>query len=266
MNYEKLAKKIRKDIIKTIYNSSHGHIGGSLSCTDILVALYFGGILNLNKKNLKNENRDYFIMSKGHATAAIYSILYNLDIISKRDLNSYGKNNSYLSTHTSSSVPGIEFDTGSLGHGLGVSCGLAYSNKLKKKNNQIFCLISDGELFEGSIWEAIIFASNFKLNNLTILIDNNQQIVMDKLNKNLNFDSVYKKMKSFDFNCYDVDGHNIKNIIKILKKSKLKRQKTNVVICNTIKGKGVSFMEGNTKWHHAIPSAKEFEIALRELV
>ena len=177
-----------------------------------------------------------------------------------------GKNNSYLATHTSSNVPGIEFDTGSLGHGLGVSCGLAYSKKLKKKNNQIFCLISDGELFEGSVWEAIIFASNFKLSNLTILIDNNKQIVMDKLNKNMNFDSVYKKMKSFDFNCYNVDGHNINNIIKILKKSRSKRQKTNVVICNTIKGKGVSFMEGNTRWHHAIPNAEEYEEALRGLI
>ncbi len=265
MNYKNIANKIRNNIIEIVYNASHGHIGGSLSCVEILVALYFGNILKLNKNNLERPNRNRFIMSKGHATAAIYSTLYNLRVISEEVLNTYGKNDSYLATHTSSKVPGIEFDTGSLGHGLGIACGLAYSCKLKKRNNQIYCLISDGELFEGSIWEAIIFASNFSLNNLTIIIDNNKQIVMDKLSNNLNFDDLLKKMNSFKFNCFEVDGHNINSIIKALEKSKIKRSKTNVVICNTIKGKGISFMEGNLRWHHAIPNKEEYLIAKSEL-
>lgn len=266
MNYTKIAKKIRKNIIEIIYQSRHGHIGGSLSCTDILVALYFSDVLKINKQNLKNKNRNKFIMSKGHATAAIYSTLYNLGIITLKTLKSYNKNNSYLATHTSSKVPGIEFDTGSLGHGLGISCGMAYSAKLNKKNNQIFCLISDGELFEGSIWEAIIFASNFKLNNLTIIIDNNKQIVMDKLNNTLNFNSLLQKMESFNFNCFEVNGHDISSLIKVFKKSKIKRTRANIVICNTIKGKGISFMEGNLKWHHSIPNEEEYKLAIRELV
>ena len=266
MNYNKIANKIRKNILEIIYNSASGHIGGSLSCVDILVALYFGDILKINKKNLTTPNRNRFIMSKGHATAAIYSTLYNSGIISKKILDTYGKNNSYLATHTSSKVPGIEFDTGSLGHGLGIACGLAYSSKLKKLNNQIYCLISDGELFEGSIWEAIIFASNLKLNNLTIIIDNNKQIVMDKLSDKLKFDFLFKKMDSFNFNCFEVDGHNIDSLLKVLKKSKIKRNRTNVIICNTIKGKGISFMEGNLKWHHSIPNQEEFMIAKNELI
>tara|TARA_B100001287_G_C22607012_1_gene493237 strand:+ start:268 stop:1083 length:816 start_codon:yes stop_codon:yes gene_type:complete len=265
-NLKKISKEIRILILNLIYKASHGHIGGSMSCVDILCALYFGGILNFNKKNYKNKNRDRFFLSKGHATAAIYSTLCKVGMFSENLLYSYSKNNSYFATHTSKKIPGVEFDTGSLGHGLGVASGLAYSAKLKNENFHIFCLISDGELFEGSIWEALIFASNNYLNNLTIIIDNNHQIVMDKTEKNLRLEPIKSKMKSFNFNCYEIDGHNVKKIVETLNKTKISNnKKCNIVICNTVKGKGISFMEKETRWHHAVPTKEEYLSALKEL-
>tara|TARA_B100000674_G_C37891004_1_gene938977 strand:+ start:448 stop:1260 length:813 start_codon:yes stop_codon:yes gene_type:complete len=265
-NLKKLANEIRISILKTVYKTSHGHIGGSLSCADILCSLYFGDIINFSKRNQNSNLRDRFFLSKGHATVALYVTLQKLGMFSKESLSSYAKNNSYFATHTSKKIPGVEFDTGSLGHGLGVACGLAFSAKLKKEKFHIFCLISDGELFEGSIWEALIFASNNFLNNLTIIIDNNHQIVMDKTEKNLNLEPIFIKMKSFNFNCYEIDGHNLNALVKTLKKTKnTKNINCNLVICNTIKGKGISFMEKNTKWHHAIPNKNEYEIAIKEL-
>ena len=177
MNFPKISKEIRKLILNTIYDSKAGHIGGSLSCVDILISLYFGDFLRFNAKDPNMENRDRLIVSKGHASVAYYSVLTKLGFISKKKLATYCRNNTHLATHLSSKVPGVEFDTGSLGHGLGVSCGIAFSAKRDKKKYKIACLISDGELYEGSTWEALLFASHHQLVNLTIIIDRNKQIV-----------------------------------------------------------------------------------------
>ena len=266
MNYIKIAKSLRRSILEMIYNSKSGHIGGSFSCIDILVALFYGKILKFNSKKPDLKNRDRLIVSKGHASAAFYSVLSSLGFIKKQELKKYCKNNTRLATHLNKEVPGVEFDTGSLGHGLGVGCGLAYAAKLDKKKYNIFVLLSDGELYEGSTWEALIFANNFHLNNLTIIVDRNKQIVMDKTEDCMVLDPLVKKFKSFGFKTLETDGHSIKKLISIFKKIKnSKTKKPTVVIANTIKGKGVSFMEGNVKWHHSVPNKDEFIKAKIEL-
>ena len=266
MNFIKKSKEIRKSILNIIYNSKSGHIGGSFSCVDILIALYYGKNLKFNSKNPKLENRDRLIVSKGHASAAFYSLLSHLGFFKKSELKKYCKNNTILATHLSRKVPGVEFDTGSLGHGLGVSCGIAFSAKLDKKNFKTFVLISDGELYEGSTWEAILFANNFKLNNLIIIIDRNKQIVMDRTEDCIKLDTLKKKLISFGCNTLEVDGHSYQSLNKIFKKIKLSKNiGPTAIIANTIKGKGISFMEGNTKWHHAIPTPLEYEKGLQEL-
>ncbi len=258
--------KIRKSILKTIYNAKSGHLGGSLSCVDILISLYFGKNLKFDIKKPKIEARDRLIVSKGHATAAYYSVLAHLGFIKLSELNTYCKNNTRLATHLSKMVPGVEFDTGSLGHGLGIACGLAFSARLDKKKYKVFALISDGELYEGSIWEALLFASSHKLKNLITIIDRNKQIVMDKTEDCIKIDPLKKKLISFGYKVYEINGHSFKDLEKTFSKIKFdKSHSPNVIIANTIKGKGVSFMEKNLKWHHAIPTKEEFEKAIKEL-
>ena len=266
MNFPKISKEIRKLILNTIYDSKAGHVGGSLSCVDILISLYFGDFLRFNAKDPNMENRDRLIVSKGHASVAYYSVLTKLGFISKKKLATYCRNNTHLATHLSSKVPGVEFDTGSLGHGLGVSCGIAFSAKRDKKKYKIACLISDGELYEGSTWEALLFASHHQLVNLTIIIDRNKQIVMDKTEDCIKIDPLKPKLKSFGYKVFEINGHNFNQLNKTFDKIKNKKfSKPVVIIANTIKGKGISFMEKNVKWHHAIPQAKEYIKALNEL-
>ena len=266
MNFPKISKEIRKLILSTIYNSKAGHIGGSLSCVDILISLYFGKFLKFNSKKPNMKTRDRLIVSKGHASVAYYSVLTKLGFISKKKLSTYCRNNTHLATHLSSKVPGVEFDTGSLGHGLGVSCGIAFSAKKDKKKYKIVCLISDGELYEGSTWEALLFASHHHLVNLIIIIDRNKQIVMDKTEECIKIDPLKPKLKSFGYKVFEINGHNFNQLNKTFDKIKNKKfSKPVVIIANTIKGKGISFMEKNVKWHHAIPQAKEYIKALNEL-
>ena len=266
MNLKSISKKIRKTILNTIYTAKTGHIGGSLSCVDILISLYFGKHLKFDPKKPKLKDRDRLIVSKGHATAAYYSVLAHLGFIKISELQTYCRNNTRLATHLSGSVPGVEFDTGSLGHGLGIACGLAYSAKIDKKKYKVFALISDGELYEGSVWEALLFASHYKLNNLIIIVDRNNQIVMDKTEDCIKQKPLEKKFKSFGYKTFQINGHSFKDLDRVFKKiMKKKNSPPTVVIAYTIKGKGISFMEKNVKWHHAVPQKEEFEKALKEL-
>jgi len=263
---KEISIKIRKSILKTIYNAKSGHIGGSLSCADILISLYFGKHLKFDIKKPELESRDRLIVSKGHATAAYYSVLAHLGFIKYSELSTYCKNNTRLATHLSERVPGVEFDTGSLGHGLGIACGLAFSAKIDKKKYKVFALISDGELYEGSVWEALLFASHHKLNNLTIIIDRNKQIVMDKTEDCIKIDPLKKKLTAFGYKVHEINGHSFIDLDKVFMKIKSKKNSVlNIVIANTIKGKGISFMEKNLKWHHAVPQKEEFEKAMEEL-
>ncbi len=249
-----VAKNIRRKILKISHFAQSAHIASALSIVDIITVLY----LRIINKNFKNT----FILSKGHACLAHYCLLNELEIISDKILKSYGKNNSILMSHSSHKVKGVEFSTGSLGHGLPVATGIAMSNLLQKKKERVFVLLSDGELNEGSNWESILFAAHHKLKNLVIFIDYNKIQSLDFVKNTIKLDPLRQKFKSFGCNVISVDGHNHKQIINSLKK---KPSKPLVVIANTIKGKGISFMENKVLWHYRPPDVNDLKKGLMEL-
>lgn len=253
MKSNQILKKIRRKILKLIYSSKASHLGSSLSCVDILFVLYK---FFIKKKNI-------FILSKGHACLAYYCILHQFNFISSRTLNSFGKNNSILMGHASHKVPGIEFSSGSLGHGIPYATGRAIAEKINKKNNNIYVLISDGELNEGTTWESLLFASFHKLNNLFIIIDYNKLQSIDFTKNILKLEPLIMKFKSFNCSTKIINGHNINQIYQsLLKKDK---NKPTVIIANTIKGKGVSFFENKVLWHYRSPNKTELKLAIKEL-
>lgn len=260
------ANKFRIEILKSIFEAKTGHIGGAYSCIDILTALYYGGILTFDPKNPKWDERDRFILSKGHSGIAQFVVLGDLGFFEASELKTFCKNGTRLGGHPSNSVPGIEIDTGSLGHGLGIGCGIAWRAKMDKMSYNTFVLTGDAECYEGSIWEAILFAAHYELNNLILIVDRNKQAVMDFTEDCLRLNPVEEKFLSFGWNVETVDGHSINELTKVFSSViNSIRNKPTAIIANTIKGKGVSFMEGNLKWHHSIPSDEEYAIALKEL-
>ena len=246
-------KNIKKNILSLTYKAKSSHIGSCLSIVEILVALYF---YILKKK-------DKFILSKGHAALALYSTLFEKKIISKKILNSFGSNNTILMNHVSNKVKGVEFSTGSLGHGLPVSVGKALKFKSNKEKNKVFVLISDGEINEGTTWESLLFASHHKLDNLNIIIDYNKIQSMDFVSKVMKIEPLRKKLQSFGCEVYELDGHSVKQLCNFLKKKTLNKPK--IIIANTVKGKGVSFMENNNLWHYKSPNRDQLKKALEEI-
>lgn len=248
-----ILKKIRRKILNLVYSSKASHLGSSLSCVDIIFVLYK---FFIKKKNI-------FILSKGHACLAYYCVLKEFNFISSRILNSYGKNNSILMGHVSHKVPGVEFSTGSLGHGIPYATGRALAEKLNKTNNNIYVLISDGELNEGTTWESLLFASFNKLNNLFVIVDYNKIQSIDLTKNILKLEPLNMKFKSFNCSVKIINGHNINQIHKsLLKKDK---NKPTVIIANTVKGKGVSFFENKILWHYRSPNKTELKLAMKEL-
>ena len=238
MNYKNLSLKIRKSILKVANSSKCSHIGSNLSIVDILTVLYIKFI-----KNKKNS----FILSKGHACLALYCVLKEMGYINEKTLNTSGKNNSILMSHSSHKVPGIDISTGSLGHGLPVATGAALADKINKIKSKTFVMLSDGELDEGSNWESLLFCSHHKLNNLVIIIDYNKIQSIDTVKKTLNLEPLSKKFQSFGCKVLSINGHNFSQIFNALNS---KSSKPLVIIANTIKGKGVSFMENSVLWHY----------------
>jgi transketolase len=248
-----ISKEIRRTILKLTNIAKSSHIGSSLSIVDILLILY--------KFFIKRKNT--FVLSKGHACLAYYCILQKFGHISNKILNSYGSNNSILLAHVSHKVPGVEFSTGSLGHGLPYATGRALAEKINKTNNKIYVLISDGELNEGTTWESLLFASFHKLDNLIIIIDYNKIQSLDYTKNVLKLEPLNEKFKSFNCNVKNIDGHNFNQIYKSLLVKN--NNKPTVVIANTIKGKGVKYMEDKIVWHYKSPNAEELDIATKEL-
>lgn len=264
-NLEKIAKDIRKKIFIMIYKAGSGHIAPSFSCVEILVALYYK-ILKFDPKNYKSVDRDRFILSKGHACAALYTILAEKGLIEKDKLSTFCKCGSILGGHPETHlVPGVEMSTGSLGHGLSFGAGVAFAGKLDKKDYRVFTLLSDGECQEGNIWEAAMFASHHKLDNLIAIIDKNNMQSLDKTENVLSLQPFADKWKSFGWNVREIDGHNISEIVNALESIPFTKNKPSVVIADTIKGKGISFMENVPIWHYRLPNKEELKIALKEL-
>ena len=249
----KIIDNIRKNILKKTFDAQSSHIGSCLSIVEILYVLYF----------LKLKKRDTFILSKGHAALALYSTLFEKKIISKKILDSYGKNNSHLMSHVSHKVRGIEFSTGSLGHGLPYAVGKALGEKVNRTKNKVYVLISDGELNEGTTWESLLFASFHRLDNLNIIVDYNKIQSLDFVKNVLKIEPLKKKINSFNCNVIKIDGHNIEKILKSLITKK--NGKPNFIIANTTKGKGIDFMENSIAWHYKSPNKLELDLALSQL-
>jgi transketolase len=264
-DYREIASAIRRKIVRMHYDAQASHIGSALSCVDILVALYFE-ILKIDPKDPHNPGRDRFILSKGHAASALYATLAARGFFSEAILRQYCIDSGRLLGHsTKDSVEGVEVSTGSLGHGLSMSIGMSISAKYDKRNHKIYTLLSDGECDEGSVWEAAMFASHHKLDNLIAIIDYNKLQAFGRTNDIVNLEPFMNKWIAFGWAVKEIDGHNFQQIIEALKKAPFKEDKPSMVIAHTVKGKGISFMEGQLAWHYKSPSEKELESALEEL-
>ena len=263
---EKLALKLRRLALKIIFQAGSGHPGGSFSATDLMTALFFGGILNYDASNPKAPKRDRFLLSKGHASGIYYAVLAKAGFFSESDLDSYRKINSerFLSGHAHPKTPGVEIASGSLGQGLSVAHGIALGTKLDGYDSKVYVILGDGELQEGQIWEAAMSADKFKSNNLIAIVDYNK-VAQDNITKDLkDLEPLEDKWNAFNWDVHGIDGHNMEAIMKVLQLP-LHPEKPRVIIADTIKGKGVSFMEGKTAWHGVAPSAEDYEKALKEL-
>lgn len=263
---KKLNKKavlVRKRTLEIIGKASGGHIGGSLSSVDILVALYFE-IMNIDPENPDMKGRDRFIMSKGHSVESYYSVLESRGFITSEMLDTYGKFNSLLAGHPTRKVPGVELNSGALGHGLSVGVGLALAAKRSGENYMTYVLMGDGEHGEGSIMEAAASAGHYKLNNLVGIIDRNQLQISGRTEDVCAIDDLEGKYRACGWNVIFCNGHDINELLQVLHHAK-QSEKPTFVIAHTIKGKGVSFMENLASWHHKVPTKEQLEQAFAEL-
>lgn len=264
MNISKLEKKckdVRKSILEMIYSAGSGHPGGSLSCVEILVSLYFE-VMNLEEKNGKRI--DKFVLSKGHAAPAYYAVLAEKGYIKNDELNSLRKVDSHLEGHPTNKINGIDVSSGSLGQGLSIANGMALGKKLYDEEGYVYCLCGDGEIEEGQIWEAMMTASKFKLNNLILIVDNNGLQIDGTVQSVKNLNDIDKKCESFGFFVKKVNGHNMKEIVDAIEIGK-KQEKPVCIIAKTIKGKGISFMENEVSWHGKALNLDDYQRATKEL-
>lgn len=260
-----LAKIVRKDIISMLTESRSGHPGGSLSAADILTTLYFGE-MNIDPKNPKDENRDRFVLSKGHAAPVLYSVLARRGYFPVEELNTLRKINSRLQGHPSMKcLPGVDMSTGSLGQGISVSVGMALAGKIDNKDYRVYTLLGDGELEEGQVWEAAMAAAHYKLDNLTAFVDFNGLQIDGDITKVMNPSPIDKKFEAFGWNVIVIDGHDFKAIKNALNTAKEIKGIPTAIIANTVKGKGVSFMENQSSWHGTAPNDEQRIQALKEL-
>lgn len=254
--------KIRKTIVEIIHDANVSHIGSAMSVADILYVLYFK-IANISKENINDNNRDIVILSKGHASAALYSVLYHKGLISKELLEGYSKDFGTLPCHIDKEKsPFFEISSGSLGHGPSVGAGMALAKKMDKNNGRVFVICGDGECEEGSVWEAIMFATTHKLDNLVLIIDCNKLQGFGTTNDIINQNNLAQRLESFGLEVISIDGNNTDEIEKALKH---KRKNPLAIVANTIKGKGVSFMENRLEWHYKSPNDEQLKTALQEI-
>ena len=262
---KKIANQIRIDIIEEVYHAKSGHPGGSLSCADILTVLYFNQ-MNVNEKEPKSEKRDRFVLSKGHCSPALYGTLAEKGYFNKELLTSFRGLESILQGHPDmKKVPGVDMSTGSLGQGLSCANGMAIASKLDYAGNRVYCLMGDGEIEEGQVWEAAMTSSQYKLDNLCVIVDNNNLQIDGTVEEVMSSYPIDEKFKSFGFHVINIDGHNIKQIIDAFDEAKTIKGKPTVIIAKTVKGKGVSFMENAVGWHGKAPNEEEYNTAIKEL-
>lgn len=260
---EEKAKKIRADILTMIYTAQSGHPGGSLSCVEILMSLYYG-VAKVDPKNPEAEDRDRIVLSKGHGCPALYAVLADKGYFPSEDLVNFRQIGSHLQGHPDMmKTPGVDANTGSLGQGVSIATGMALAAKHNKKNYKVFTVIGDGEMQEGLVWEAAMAAAHFKLDNLTVLLDHNGLQIDGTNDEVMSLGNIIDKYKAFGFECYLVDGHDINAITTAIVAPITGKPK--FICCETHKGRGVSFMEDNYTWHGKSPNKEEYVSAMREL-
>lgn len=259
------AKKIREDIIEEVYRAQSGHPGGSLSVADILTVLYFKE-MNIQPENPNWEDRDRLVLSKGHCSPALYSCLANRGYFPVEDLKTFRNINSYLQGHPDKNkVPGVDMTTGSLGQGLSCANGMAIAGKMDQKDYRVYCILGDGEIEEGQIWEAAMAANKYKLDNLCVVVDNNNLQIDGTIEEVMSSYPIDEKFRSFGFQIINIDGHDIEEIIKAFEVAKNVKDKPTCIIAKTVKGKGVAFMENQAGWHGKAPNQEQYEEAIRRI-
>ena len=262
---KRIAIEVRKGIIEEVYNAKSGHPGGSLSCADILTVLYFNQ-MNIEPEKPHDPNRDRFVLSKGHASPALYSVLAEKGYFDKELLQTFRKIGSNLQGHPDMrKVEGVDMTTGSLGQGISAAVGMALASKMDRAGCKVYCLLGDGELEEGQVWEALTAASKNNLDNLCVIVDNNNLQIDGEIDKVGGMNNLTEKFMSFGFNVINIDGHNIDSIIDAFATAKQTKGRPTAIIAKTIKGKGVSFMENQASWHGKAPSEEEYNRAMEEL-
>ncbi len=259
------AAYIRRYVVEEVYSAQAGHPGGSLGIADIMATLYFDE-MNVNPAAPKAADRDRFVLSKGHCSPALYAALALRGFFPVEDLKSFRNINSYLQGHPSmKDVPGVDMSTGSLGQGVCTAAGMAYAAKLDNKDYRVYSVLGDGEIQEGQVWEAAMFAPHYKLDNLCIIVDNNGLQIDGNVSDVMNVANIADKFKAFNWNVIEIDGHNFDEIKAAFKVAKEFKGKPTAIIAKTFKGKGVSYMHNNPAWHGNAPKTPDYEIAVKEL-
>lgn len=265
LELQKTAVEVRKGIVSSVHSAKAGHPGGSLSAADIFTYLYFEE-MNIDPKNPKKEDRDRFVLSKGHTAPGLYSVLANRGYFPVEDLLTLRHTGSYLQGHPDMKhIPGVDMSSGSLGQGLSAAVGMALAGKMKKEDYRVYCLCGDGEIEEGQIWEAAMFAGHRKLDNLCVIVDNNNLQIDGSLEEVCSPYPIDKKFEAFNFHVININGNDFDEIEKAFKEARETKGMPTAIVAHTIKGLGVSYMENSVGWHGKAPNDEEYEIAMEDL-
>ena len=265
LELEKIANEVRKGIVTAVYSAKSGHPGGSLSAADLFTYLYFEE-MNVDPKNPKDENRDRFVLSKGHVAPALYSVLAERGFLPKEDLVTLRHTGSYLQGHPDMKhIPGVDMSSGSLGQGFSAAVGMAAAGKFDHKDYRVYSLTGDGEIQEGQIWEAAMWAGHRKLDNLVVIVDNNNLQIDGEIDKVCSPYPIDKKFEAFNFHTINIDGNNFDEIRAAFKEARETKGMPTAIIARTVKGKGVSFMENEAGWHGKAPNEEQYRIAMADL-
>ena len=265
LQLKKIANEVRKNIVTGLHSAKSGHPGGSLSAADMVTFLYYEE-MNVDAKNPKNPNRDRFVLSKGHAAPVLYGVLAEKGFIPKEDIVTLRKPDSYLQGHPDMKhTPGVDMSSGSLGQGVSTAVGMALAGKMDHKDYRVYTLLGDGEIEEGQVWEAAMFAGHRKLDNLVVIVDNNNLQIDGTVEEVCSPYPIDKKFEAFNFHVIIINGHDFDEIRNALNEAKNTKGQPTAIIMNTVKGKGVSFMENQVNWHGAAPNDEQFAVAMEEL-
>ena len=265
LDLKKMAVEVRKGIVTSVYSAKSGHPGGSLSAADIFTYLYFEE-MNVDPKNPKGEGRDRFVLSKGHTAPGLYSALAQRGFFSVEDLKTLRHTGSYLQGHPDMKhIPGVDMSSGSLGQGVSAGVGMALAGKMDHKDYRVYVLCGDGELQEGQIWEAVMFAGHRKLDNLTVIVDNNNLQIDGPIGEVCSPYPIDRKFEAFQFHVISIDGNDVEELRRAFTEARKTKEMPSVIIAHTVKGKGISFMENQAGWHGKAPNEEQYKMAMEEL-